>query len=66
MFTVGPEVTALHTGAEQKVRLGITARLGCLVKGYPAADINWFKDGTGVNCLVENFSVNFLQTRAEI
>ena len=47
IFTVGPEVTALHEGAEQKVRLGITARLGCLVKGYPAAVISWFKDGTG-------------------
>ena len=49
IFTVGPEVTALHEGAEQKVRLGITARLGCLVKGYPAAVISWFKDGTGWN-----------------
>ena len=47
IFTVGPEVTALHEGAEQKVRLGITARLGCLVKGYPAAVISWYKDGTG-------------------
>ena len=49
IFTVGPEVTALHAGAEQKVRLGITARLGCLVKGYPAAVVSWFKDGTGWN-----------------
>ena len=49
IFTVGPGVTALHEGAEQKVRLGITARLGCLVKGYPAAVISWFKDGTGWN-----------------
>ena len=47
IFKVGPEVTALHEGAEQKVRLGITARLGCLVKGYPAAVISWYKDGTG-------------------
>ena len=50
IFTVGPEVTALHAGAEQKVRLGITARLGCLVKGYPSAVISWFKDGKGLNC----------------
>ena len=29
------------------VLLGMTARLGCLVKGFPTSQVSWYKDGKG-------------------
>ena len=41
----GPEVSAVE--AEVLVRQGHTARLGCVVRGFPASRVSWFKDGNG-------------------
>ena len=32
---------------EVLVRQGHTARLGCVVRGFPASRVSWFKDGNG-------------------
>ena len=41
----GPEVSAVNP--EVSVRPGQTARLGCVVRGFPPSRVSWVKDGNG-------------------
>ena len=44
-FIVGPEVSAVRP--ELLVDVGSTVRLGCEVRGCPAPDTAWYRDGAG-------------------
>ena len=45
LFIVGPEVSAVRP--ELLVEVGRTVRLGCEVRGWPAPDTAWYRDGSG-------------------
>ena len=45
LIIVGPEVSAVRP--ELLVDVGSTVRLGCEVRGCPAPDTAWYRDGAG-------------------